>query len=337
MEFIGIDLHLKTSYVCFLNDAGEKTCEMTIPTTKSALKRHFETLEPARIIIEAGSYSLWVNRLLSSFDHKVIVANPRKVRLIAESTLKNDRVDAEVLARLGRSDPHFLCPITPRGPESQLTRGYLKVRAALVKTRTLEINSVRGLLRSWGFSFSAGYPAKFCERVLQSNLPSELLDMVTPLIESILAVQAQIANCEQELKRRANAIPTVRNLMSMPGIGPIISLAFFASIDQPERFPKSRQIGSYLGFRPSLRESGGKRRMGPISKEGDQELRALLVQGAYSLMRSQKESALKEWATKLGERIGRKKAIVALARKMGVILHHLWITGQPFQPFPQAS
>jgi len=174
---------------------------------------------------------------------------------------------------------------------------------------------VRGLLRAWGFSFPVGYPEKFCERVEGVTLPAELRKLVEPLLETIAHLQSQIKQCDEQLKAKAKADATTCSLQQVPGVGPIIALAFMACIDEPTRFPRSRQVGAFLGLRPRLRESGGKRQMGHITKEGDQELRALLLQGAYALMRSKKDNALKRWATRLMGRIGRKKAMVALDKR----------------------
>lgn len=174
---------------------------------------------------------------------------------------------------------------------------------------------MRGLLRAWGFSFPVGYPEKFCERVEGVTLPAELRKLVEPLLETIAHLQSQIKQCDEQLKAKAKADATTCSLQQVPGVGPIIALAFMACIDEPTRFPRSRQVGAFLGLRPRLRESGGKRQMGHITKEGDQELRALLLQGAYALMRSKKDNALKRWAKRLMARIGRKKAMVALDKR----------------------
>lgn len=337
MEFIGIDLHLKTSYVCILNNDGEKVAEMCIPTTKESIKAYFEAMPAAQIGIEAGSHSLWVQRLLAGYGHEVVIANPRHVRLIGESSLKNDRLDAEILAKLVRLDPSFLKPISPRSEASQYLRGQLKARASLVQTRTKTINCIRGLLRAWGYRFSTGGAGKFAEVVISSQVPGELRNMVDPLIDVLLEVQKHIEKYDEILREIAADNQLACRLQEVPGVGPIIVLAYLACIDTPERFSQSREVGAYLGLRPRLRESGGKRQMGKISKEGDVQLRTLLIQGAHCLMRCRKDNALKTWATKLEKRVGKKKMLVALARKMAVLMHHLWTTNQAYQPFPNAA
>jgi transposase len=173
MEYCGIDLHAEYSQICILDEDGEVMETSRVRTSKKALERFFGR-DPMRVVMEAGGSSPWVSRLLESLGHEVVVCSPRRVRLIAESKLKNDRIDAEVLARLVRLDPEFLRPIQHRSEEAQLLRGNLKVRSAMVEARTKWINTVRGLLRSFGYKVSGKAPHTFVDRVDKMELPKEL-------------------------------------------------------------------------------------------------------------------------------------------------------------------
>jgi len=334
MQYIGIDLHLKQSFICILNEKGEKVEELILPSKKKLLETYFSDIETSTICIEAGSHSPWVDRLLTELGHIVYVGQPRKIRLIAESTLKNDRLDAEVLARLVRADPKLISPIQHRSEETQILRSTLRVRSVILQSRSRAINCVRGLLRTFGISFPVGYPEAFPRRVREKELPDSLKEMVAPLLETIEYLSQKVAILDKKIENTVVTDPITKSFQEIPGIGPIIAFAFVTCIDNPDRFGKSRSVGAFLGLRPRLRESGGKTQLGRISKEGDVGLRSLLVQGAQAMLRSNKSCALKSWAENLIPRIGKRKATVALARKLAVVMHRMWVTNQPYCAFP---
>jgi len=337
MEHVGIDLHQKYSEICCLSGEGEVILRRRIPTTEASLRRVFARREPCRIVIESCSQAPWVARLLGSLGQEVVVVNPRRVRLIAESTLKNDAFDAEILARLGRFDLELLGPVHQRSEASQLLRTRLRVRGTLVKSRTAMINMVRGSLRSAGIRMGSSTAAGFVARFTQTTLPKHLLEVLDPVIETIAELSARIAGLDEELVREARSDELLRRLQTVPGVGPLVSLAYVGWMDQPERFRKSRDVGACLGLRPRIRDSGGRQRRGHITREGDKEMRRLLVQAAHASLQCQKDSALKRWTESLAERVGKKKAVVATARKIAVLLHRLWVTGDCFQPFPNVT
>jgi len=213
-----------------------------------------------RVVMEAVGSSPWVSRLVEKCGHEVLVFSLRRVKLIAESTLKTDGVDAEVLARLVRIDSGFLGSVTHRSQEAQRLRSKLTVRASLVKTRTNWINAVKGRLRWEGYRVAGGAPRTFPQRA------------------------------EKDLKLVAEDLPVVAHLRRIPGVGLIVALCCVLTIDDPERFRKSRDVAAYFGLRPTMRSSGSVSYFGRITKEGDSEMRRLLVQAAHSMMRTRARS-----------------------------------------------
>jgi len=333
MEYCGIDLHAEYSQICILDEDGEVMETSRVRTSRKALERFFGR-DRMRLVMEAGGSSPWVSRLLDSLGHEVVVCSPRRVRLIAESKLKNDRVDAEVLARLVRLDPDFLQPIQHRSEEAQVLRANLKVRSAMVEARTKWINTVRGLLRSFGYKVSGKAPHTFADRVDQMELPPELRAVLEPLLEQLDLLSGEITRRNDHLEEMVKELPEVEHLREIPGVGPVVATYFVLTIDDPNRFKNSRDVASFFGLRPSMRESASVSHYGRITKEGDPEMRRLLVQAAHACLLTKADSELKSWALALAERKGRGKAVVALARKLAVLMHHLWVTGEVYQANP---
>jgi transposase len=270
-----------------------------------------------------------------SRSHDVTVVNPRRVRLIAESTLKTDGIDAEVLARLSRLDLDFLRPVYQRSREAQELRTRLRVRTSLVKARTSLINAVRGTLRAQGYRVASCTARSFVVRFASMRLETSLCKAVDPLVTTIGELTDRINGLENELVAESRSNELLRRLQTVPGVGPLVSLAYMGWVDSPDRFSKSRDVGPCLGLRPSLRSSGGHEIRGRITREGDTEMRRLLVQAAHAALSCRKDSSLKRWGEGLVARLGKSKAVVALARKIGVLLHRLWVTGESFRAFPQ--
>ncbi len=337
MIHVGIDVHQKSSQICQLSEEGVILETSSIPSTESAYRRWFQNRGTMRIVIECGGSSRWVARLLREMEHKVLVVNPRRVRLIAESSLKTDRIDAEVLARLSCFGRGLLRPIYQRGEESNILQTRLRVRSTLVRSRTAMINSVRGVLRSYGFRIPGKTIPRFSVGYASLKLPSELRKTLDPLFATIVELTMRIDILTKRLNKDSRQDVRFRRLQTVPGVGPMVSLAFVSLIDNPHRFRKSRHVGAYLGLRPRIRQSGSSEQRGPITKEGNAGLRCLLVQAAHSLLRCRQESALLTWSLALVDRIGKKKAVVGIARKLAVLLHHLWINEEEFLPFPSKA
>ncbi len=332
-DVIGLDLSLKTAQAAVLDHSGELVQETTVKATEAGLKRFFQGHEPSLVVVEAGGTTAWVARLAEAAGHEVIVANPRRVRLIAESSLKTDRIDAEVLARLARVDRKLLFPVQPRSEETQRGRGLLRVRSSLVRQRVESVNVVRGLLRGFGHRLAPGGAARFTKRLDKLELPRELTMMVAPLWETIDHLTGQIEKADHAIAGLARQHPVIDLLQGVPGVGPLIATSFVLCIEDPDRFPNARDVGSFLGLRPRLYKSGAIMRQGRISKEGDQEMRRLLTQGAHVLLNCKQDSDLQRWGRKLKEKIGTKKAVVAVARKLAVLLLVMWRDGAEFEPF----
>lgn len=336
MEHCGIDLHAKSSEIAVLDEGGDVSEESRIPTTESSLRRWFGNRPPMVICLEAGGQSAWAERILRDLGHDVVVANPTRVRLIAEATLKNDHVDAVTLARLVRADRKLLCPITHRSAETQRQRGILRSRRALVDARTSCLNAARGILRSFGVRTPGKSAERLAMRLVEGPIPEELRAVVAPLVQLALDLDERIAAFDEDVDTLGATHPEVPLLRSVPGVGPLVSLAYVLCIEDPRRFRRSRDVAGYLGLRPKMRESGNSSRYGRITHQGDGEMRKLLVQAAHGLLRSKEDSDLKQWALGLAARVGKTKAIVALARKLAVVMHAMWTSGQPYRPFREA-
>ena len=337
MDYFGIDLHQKHSEICGMDGEGRVKYQERVATTEAGLRRVFGRRKCSRVVIESGCQTPWAARLLQSMGHEVVIVNPRRVRLIAESTLKTDRIDAEILAWLGRQEKTLLRPVYQRSEGATDLRTRLRVRTSLVRARTALINNVRGTLRSRGYRMGSCLARRFAPRFCELKLEPQLRQMLDPLVETIAELSLRIEKLEADLVEEAGADELLLRLQEVPGVGPLVCLAFIGWVDRPERFPDSRDVGACLGLRPQVRDSGERQWHGSITREGDGEMRRLLVQAAHAALNCRRDSALKRWAEQLAERVGKRKAVVALARKLAVLLHRLWVTGRSYQPLPQAA
>lgn len=335
-SIIGVDLGDRTSTVCVLDADGEIVEESRVPTRQQALHAYFAWRSPTRVVLEVSTHSPWVSRLLTGLGHEVIVANPRRVQLIAANTRKSDPVDAELLARLGRVDVQLLAPVVHRPEAAQADRALLQSRDALVRSRTQLVNAARGLCKSLGTRLPRCSAASLHTHL--DEVPEALQPAVAPLLEALHALTVQIRALDAQLTRLArDQYPQTAVLQQMPGVGVLIALAFVLTVQDPSRFPKAREVGPYLGLTPRRHQSGASDPPGRITKAGDPFVRRLLVQGAQHVLReSAPDSALKRWGLRLVNRGGagaKKRAVIAVARKMAVTMLRLWVTGGPYQPF----
>jgi transposase len=333
---IGMDLGDKTSRYCGLDAAGEVLVEGACPTTKKGMAQLFGAMAHCRIAIEVGTHSPWVSRLLKNQGHEVIVANARQVKLISQSSRKNDKLDAQILARLARMDPGLLRPIRHRSEEAQKDLMTIRIRAALVEARTGLVNAARGLTKATGERLASCDADQMTVEKLK-ELPADLRETLKPLVEEVASLTEKIKECDRKIEQIAqDRYPETRLLRQVSGAGPLIALTYILTIEDKARFEKSRDVGCYVGLRPKQSESGERQPELRITKEGDVYLRKLLVQGAHGIMAARApDTDLKRWGTKLAGRGGknaRKRAIVAVARKLAVLLHHLWATGEVYEP-----
>ncbi len=341
---VGLDLGDRSSRYCILNEAGDKASEDQLPTTKAGLDSLFAKMAPCRIALEVGTHSPWVSRHLAAMGHEVIVANPRKVRLITESVKKNDRMDAEQLARLARVDPKLLAPIRHRGPEAQADLAVIRARAELVDCRTSLINTARGLTKPMGERLKK-CDADYVKESLADGLSEATQQAIRPLLKSVEEMTKQIGGYDKKIQEIEKRYPETKVLKQVNGVGTLIALTFILTLEDAERFVHSRDVGPYLGLTRKLRDSGESQPELGISKAGDVLLRRLLVQAAHCILRDgAPDSDLRAWgltkvqagaragAGKKGSKRRKKKAAVAVARKLGVLLHKLWVTGEVYDP-----
>lgn len=333
---IGMDLGDKTSRYCLLSEGGTVLAEGSVETSRKAMSQKFSGLCRCRIAIEVGTHSPWLSRLLTSLGHEVIVANARQVQLISTSSRKDDRMDAQMLARLARIDPELLRPIRHRGEEAQKHLATIRVRAALVNARTALVNAARGLTKAAGERL-AECDADTMNVARLASVPAELGETLRPLVEQVESLTKQIEQLDVKLEQIArNEYPETKLLRQIQGVGVLIALTYVLTVEDPNRFQKSRDVGCYVGLRPKRSESGESQPQLRITKEGDIYLRKMLVQGAhYILGRRGDDTDLKRWGLKLAERGGKnakKRAVVAVARKLAVLMHRLWVSGEVYEP-----
>jgi transposase len=332
---VGIDLGDKTSRYCILDEAGEVVSEDQVPTTKAGLDALFAKMPASRIALEVGTHSPWVSRQLVSLGHEVIVANAHKVKLITQSVRKNDRIDARQLARLARVDPKLLSPIRHRGEEAQRDLAVIRARAELIEARTKLITSARGLVKPMGERLRQ-CDADQVAAGLGESLSEAAQAVIGPLLKAVEAISEQLGKYDEQLEGLAKRYPEVKVLQQVYGVGPLIALTYVLTLEDAGRFAHSREVGPYLGLTPKQRDSGDSQPELGISKAGDGLLRSLLVQGAHCMLRQgAPESDLRAWglgkAGKGGKR-AKKRAVVAVARRLAVLLHHLWATGEVYDP-----
>lgn len=337
---VGLDLGDRYCQVCVLDEAGEVTEEGRVLTKPEALRRRFSGSDPARIVLECGTHSPWISRLLSECGHDVIVANPRKLRLIYQNDSKSDRVDALYLARVGRLDPALLAPLAHRGAETQADLALLRSRNALVRARTRLVSHVRGTCKSLGFRLPACSSDAFA-RTAAPRVPEELTPALSPVVAVIAQLSEEIRALDQKIEDMAKErYPETALLSQVPGVGTLTATVYVLTVEDPARFPKSRAVGSYLGLRPRQADSGTLSPQLRITKAGDEHLRWLLVGAAhYILGPFGPDSDLRRWGLNLaaqGGKRGKKRAVVAVARKLSVLLLRLWVTGEVYEPLRNA-
>jgi len=336
---VGLDLGDKYSYLVVVDEAGDLVDEGRVRTTKEALRQQFLSMPSMRVVIEVGTHSRWVSLLLAGMGHEVLVANARKVALISQNERKSDRMDAELLARLGRADPALLSPIEHRGEAAQAALGVLKSRDALVDARTKLINHARGIVKAAGHRLPPCSSARFHK--LTDDVPSEMGEALAPVMEMVGALTAQIAGFDRKIEQICQeSFPETELLRQVKGVGAVTALAFVTTLEDPGRYKTSRSVGPYLGLVPRRDQSGDVDKQLGITKTGDTFLRRLLVNGSqYILGPFGPDTDLRRWGLHLAERGGKaakKRAVVAVARKLAVLLHRLWRNGEVYDPLYNA-
>jgi transposase len=341
---IGLDLGDRWSRYCMLDSSGVIVGEDRVRSTGPALDERFGKLPTARFVIETGTHSPWVSRQLAEMGHAVVVANARRLRMIYESDRKNDRLDARMLARLGRADVELLAPVRHRSAKAQADLAVVRGRDALVAARTQLINACRGMVKAMGGRLPKCTTAAFVNQV-RAAVPPELQTALRPLMASIRALSEQVEHCDRTVRTLAGVqYPQTKLLQQVKGVGPLVALTYVLTLEDPHRFASSRAVGSYLGLCPRQSESGNSAPQLRVTKAGNGYLRRLLVQSAqYVLSSLASDSRLRQWGLNLasrGGKNGKKRAVTAVARKLAVLLHKLWVTGAVYEPLyeaPQAA
>jgi transposase len=339
-QTVGLDLGDRYSFYCVLTGDGDLVEEGRIQSTEAALLKQFGDDGRMRIALEAGTHSPWVSRLLGELGHEVVVANPRKIRAITASESKNDRNDAEKLARLAACDPKLLSPIQHRSPERQQDLNLIHARSTLVRARTMLVNALRGLVKSAGGRLGTCSTRSFPDKT-RASIPPALQPACAPLVGQIAQLNLAIAEMDRQVEALGRKYPEIPLLRTVPGVGPIVAACYVLTLDRADAIADNRQAGAYLGLRPRQSQSGESNPQCGISKTGNTCLRSLLVQAAhYVLGRFGPDSALRRWGLGLaasGGKRGKKRAVVAVARKLAVLLHSMWRSGRAFEPFPATT
>lgn len=334
---IGMDLGDKNHIAVVFDAAGNELDVAKVTNTKASIGRYFERYKGAMVAMEAGTHSPWISRLLEQMGCRVCVGNPRKLRFIWESKDKSDERDARMLAMVCRMEPRLLSPLRHRSSQAHSDLALVKSRDMLVQSRTKLINHARSVVKTNGERLPGCSSDSFARRCAE-YVPADLW----PALESIFTMIGQLTEQIRGLDARIVKLSTERypeteRLQQVPGVGPVTALSYVLTIEDHRHFSKSRQVGAFLGLTPRRDQSGEVDKQLRITKAGDKHLRKLLVSSAqYVLGPFGPDSRLRRYGLSIAARGGKnakKRAVVAVARKLAVLLHRLWASGQPYEVF----
>jgi len=337
---VGVDLGDRWSNYCILGLQGETLSEGQVQTREAEVAEFFQALPPARVVMEVGTHSPWMQEIVAGEGHEVLVANPRLMEGSKRRKRKNDRIDAKKLARLGRVDPQSLHPIRHRSREVRQDLVVLRAREALVAARTGLINATRGLVKSMGTRLPQCSSPSFGQKV-KDAIPEKVGEALLPLVQLADALSDCIQSYDQKIEELGEKYGQTKLLRQVKGVGPITALGYMLTLENPEWFGKSRDVGPYFGLVPKQEDSGDSQPQLGISKTGDTMVRKLLVGSAhYILGPFGPDTDLRRYGLRLCERGGKnakKRAAVAVARKLAVLLHRLWVSGEVYEPLGYAA
>jgi len=333
---IGLDLGDRTSHTYEIDDGGQCVAQSTLPTSPRGIRRHFDRAERCRVVLEASTHSPWVSRELAALGHEVIVANAAAMFGAHRRRRRNDPLDAEFLARQGRADLRLLFPITHRSAAAQEHLAVLRARDQLVRTRSQLITHVRSAVKTTGARLRTTSAEAFV-RLTAPEIPLHLRAALGPVLQVILELNVRIRSANRQIATLIRErYPIATRLQQPTGVGPLTALAFVLLIDEPTRFARSRDVGAYFGLVPRLDESSTWRPQLPITKSGDELGRRLLVSAAHYIIGPFGPPCdLRRHGEAIASRGGKnakKRAAVAVARKLAVLLHRLWVSGAPYDP-----
>lgn len=327
MLYVGLDVASKSSYVYVVDRRGKRVESKEIPTDKPGYRQYFRKLKDKGLVVavEAGGHTRWIHDLLSKLGIDVYVVNPNKVKLIAETKRKTDKVDAKVLAELLRIDglPERIHVVEG---DSRELRDLLRARQQLVKSATSLMNHLRGLLRQEGVKLKA---EAFSEAGIfdglqkRKDIPLHLKTVIESYQRSIEELLKERKQLDDEIKKYKNK--DIELLKSVPGVGEVTSKTIYAAIDTVKRFGSAKKLTSYCGLVPSVRSSGERTDYGHITREGRSEVRRVAIQGAHAVLRSKsmESGPLRAWHERVAKRRGFKTALVGLARKLISIMFYV--------------
>jgi len=333
-HYAGLDVSLDSTAICVVGDAGRVVWRGKCASEPKALAATLAERAPGlvRAGLESGQLSNWLTLALRRLHVPAVCVDARHAKAaLSLQVNKTDANDALGLAQVVRTG--WYREVAVKGMDAQQLRMLLVARAQLIGQRQAIANTIRGLLKSFGISVLRGPTAPFETRVrTAAEGNNALLAIVEPLLAAWTALREQIGVLDTRMNARARTDAVARRLMTVPGVGVVVALAYAAVIDDPGRFSRSRSVGAYLGLTPKRYQSGETDRAGGISKCGDRLLRAYLYEAATVLLgRDRRESAIKAWGLALAERIGMRRAKVAVARKLAVIMHGIWRSGDEFR------
>jgi transposase len=331
MEHCGIDLSVKSSSVCVMDGAGKVVLETVVSTDEAGLGRVLKGRKRLRCLLEASPLAEWVAGLVEGLGHEAVVIDTRKATGVIRTKKKTDRLDARNLAKMSRTG--WYSAVHRKSEGARQARTFLQARHGLVETAQTQGARIRGLLRAHGIRLGAVPESQYAASV--KRLTMEKVPQLWPVLEALLKVRGLAMEAAAQMKRQLEVAsredPVRLRLMTVPGVGPITAAAYVATIDDPRRFRRGDQVAAYLGLVPSVNQSGELDRHGHITRDGDKLLRSYLFEAAHVLLtRKRGSSSIRRWGLKLARKKGYGKAKVAVARKLAVLLHHLWISGESY-------
>lgn len=341
---VGMDLGDREHVVCVLDDGGEVVRREAVANSPDSVKEFLDGFaDPGSVTVavETGTHSPWMSDLLESRGFRVLVGKSRSLRAIWDTDVKDDWRDAEQLARMARFDPKMLSPIRHRGRRAQADLAMIRARDSLVRARSSLASSVRGMVKSFGGRIPEcsveALPSK-----AEEHIPKDLLPALTPVLSSIGSLTIHIRAFDKSIDRMCGKkYPETERLAQVAGVGLLTALAFVLVLENPRRFRKSRDVGPYLGLVPGRDRSGQTDKPLPITKAGDTLLRRLMVGSAnYILGPFGPDCDLRRYGERIagsGGKVAKRKAKIAVARKLGVLLHRLWVTGETYEPLRNSN
>lgn len=335
---IGFDISDKTLSYCELNALGEVVEEGELKLTRPVLRKYLSVqAKGARIAMETGLQTAWIREEVEAAGHVAVVGNAREMKAVTGRAHRNDERDAEQIARLARVDPKLMNPVELRRTAEQADLFVIRARAVLVEARTMLTNFARAITKAMGHRLPSGASHCFSARVREA-VPPVLEPALTPLLTVLETMSAQIEAYDEQIEQLAEKrYPQTSWLKQVPGIGTLTALTYVLTVGDPARFAHSRDAGAFLGLVPRRRQSGEQDPHLGITKCGDRYLRKLMTQCAHVVMgRYGKDCSLRRWALAHAKasRSAKKRTVVAVARKLTVLLHRLWSKQEVYRAFP---